>query len=117
MLPCSSITSLKCAKTERNMDCKSSPLTLTPASMQGSRQPWYAVNPAYGLPLQGLTGSGSSRYNGILVLCFYSKMLVVSRSPLHGEFLSGLLVALLLGWVPVSAADSQFPKLSAQQLV
>jgi hypothetical protein len=44
-------------------------------------------------------------------------MLVVSRAPLHREFVFGLLVAFVLAWVPVSAADNQIPKLSPQQLV
>jgi len=44
-------------------------------------------------------------------------MLMVSRALLHREFVSGVLVAFVLGWVPVSAADTQFAKLSPQQLV
>src|SRR5215469_4104109 len=53
----------------------------------------------------------------MLVLSFYSKMLVVRRAWLHREFLAGLLLAFVLGWVPGSAANSQSSKLSPQQLV
>ena len=55
--------------------------------------------------------------NGMLVLSFYSKMLVVSRAWLHREFLAGLLVAFALAPVPGSAADRPLSKLSPQQLV